>query len=137
MPRVPKEVSFQRQLTALQLRLAGRTYEEIRQAIGYASASAAYGAVMSAMKKTLREPADEIRTIELDRIDKALASIWPAVLKGHLGSIAAFVKLSEHRSKIVGLYAPTKTTITGVDSGPVRLIVEYAEKKQETENAGL
>jgi hypothetical protein len=112
MPRVPKEESYQKQLKALQLRLAARTYKEIADALGYANESVAYKAVHSAMKKTLREPAQELRDIETDRVDKALSAVWPRVIKGDDKAIHTFLRLSDHKSKLLGLYAPTQTDIT-------------------------
>jgi len=112
MPRVPKEQSYLNHLTALQLRLAGRSYEDIRVACGYKSVGSAYAAVESAMKKTLREPASRIRELEQERIDKALASIWKNVLAGHLGAVQTFIRLSERRARLLGLDEPVKQDIT-------------------------
>lgn len=112
MPRTPKEELYQKHMTALQLRLAGRSYEDIRQACGYASLASAYHAVGAAMKRTLREPADSLRELEQDRIDKALAAIWKNVLAGHLGAIQTFLRLSERRARLLGLDAPVQQDIT-------------------------
>lgn len=107
-----KELTYQNQLKSLQLRLAGRTYDEIAQAIGWKNRSAAFKAVATAMKNTLREPSDQLRNMETDRIDKALSAIWPRVIKGDDKAIQTFLRLSEQRSKLLGLYAPTQTDLT-------------------------
>ena len=112
MPKPTKEETYQKQLKALQLRLAGRNYDEIAAALQYANRSVAWKAVKNAMTKTLREPADQIRDMETDRLDKALAGIWTRVIKGDDRAIQTFIRLSEQRAKLLGLYAPTQTDIT-------------------------
>jgi hypothetical protein len=102
-----------KQLQALKLRQAGISYEEIARRVGYRSASGAYQAVKSAMKKTLREPADEIRQIELSRLDTALFAIWSDVKRGNLFAIDRFLKLSERRSRLLGLDAKREVSIDG------------------------
>jgi AraC-like DNA-binding protein len=98
--------AIDKQALALKLRQAGTSYEEIAQVVGYRSASGAYNAVRSAMKKTLQEPADELRRVELARLDAAQAGIWSKVLAGDIKSIHAFLKISERRSRLLGLDAP-------------------------------
>jgi len=46
------------------------------------------------------------------RIDRAQAAIWDQVIKGNHGAIDRFVKLSERRSRILGLDAPAKMALT-------------------------
>ena len=100
------------QLKALELRKAGVSYQRIADALGYKSASGAHKAVHTALKKTLQEPADELRTLELERMDAALAAIWPSVKQGQYGAIDRYVKLSERRSKLLGLDMPAKLDVT-------------------------
>ena len=98
----------ERQRQALELRKSGASFESIARTLGYKGRSSAYRAVMAALRKTLQEPADELRKLELNRIDVALLGIWKLVRVGHLQAIDRFVKLAERRAKLVGLDAPTK-----------------------------
>ncbi len=93
----------ERQAAALNLRKCGVTFEEIARQVGYASASGAYEAVKSAMKKTLREPAEELRGLELARLDTMLEAISENVLAGDLDAIATALRISERRSRLLGL----------------------------------
>lgn len=102
-----------KQIQALKLRQAGVSYEEIARSLGYRSASGAYNAVKSAIKKALREPADELRKIEVTRLDTALFAIWPAVKRGDLFAIDRFLKLSERRAKLLGLDSKHEIAIEG------------------------
>lgn len=49
---------------ALEMRKAGATFQQIADAEGYADRSGAKRAVMAALDKTLREPAEDVRDIE-------------------------------------------------------------------------
>ena len=79
-PRRIAAVDKQRQ--ALELRMAGRRWQEIAQAVGYASHSGAIAAVNAALEKTLKEPADRHRALTIERLTKLLATYWPAMLAG-------------------------------------------------------
>ena len=93
----------ERQAAALNLRKAGVSFEEIARQTGYASASGAYEAVKAAMAKTLREPANELRELELARLDGMLEAISEAVMAGDLNAIGMALRISERRSRILGL----------------------------------
>lgn len=101
-----------RQAQALKLRAAGTGYEEIARAVGYANASGAFKAVVCGLKKTLAEPANELRTLELKRLDNYLLAISKQVQSGDLKAIDRAIKISERRSRLLGLDAPTKIAPT-------------------------
>lgn len=100
------------QLKALELRKAGVSYQRIADTLGYKSASGAHKAVQTALKKTLQEPADDLRKLELERLDSAAAAIYPSVKQGQYGAIDRWIKIMERRAKLLGLDAPTKADIT-------------------------
>lgn len=66
------------------------------------------------MKKTLQEPADDLRRLELSRLDEALRAIWPKVKKGDLFAIDRYLKISERRAKLVGLDSKTEIQLSGL-----------------------
>jgi len=53
--------------------------------------------------------------MECDRLDEMLRAIWPEVLDGNLQAIEKALKISERRSKLVGLNAPDKIAPTTPD----------------------
>lgn len=108
------------QLKALELRKAGVSYQRIADSLGYKSASGAHKAVQTALKKTLQEPADDLRRLEVERLDAALAAVWSSVLKGQYGAVDRFLRIQERRARLLGLDAPTKADIT---SGGDKIIV--------------
>lgn len=102
----------ERQRQALELRKAGVSYAVIAEKLGYRSGSGAHAAVGVALKKTLQEPANDLRTLELERLDILQLAIWQQVRQGHLGAIDRYLKIAERRSKLLGLDAPTKVAPT-------------------------
>ncbi len=92
-----------KQVMALKLRQTGMEYDEIARQLGYKSPSAAWAAVKSALKKTLQEPADELRRIEDQRLNDAQLSIWAAVKRGNLQAIDRYLRISKARRELWGL----------------------------------
>jgi hypothetical protein len=100
-----------RQTQALELRKAGVGFEVIAQRLGYRSASGAYYAVMAALKRTQQEPADEVRVLALQRLDRLLFAVWQKALSGDLECIDRALKIEARRAKLLGLDAPEKVDI--------------------------
>lgn len=109
----------ERQKTALELRLAGKTYREIAAALGYKSPHGAYDAVTGALAEVTREPAEELRKMELARLDALHAALWPAAIQGDPVSVAGALRVSESRRKLLGLDLPEGYT----DPKPERPLV--------------
>ncbi len=114
------------QRKALELRKAGVSYQQIADALGYKDASGAWRAVKAGLKKTLQEPADDLRKLELERLDSAAAAIYPSVKQGQYGAIDRWIKIMERRAKLLGLDAPTKIAPVDPDGNKYELIVRYA-----------
>lgn len=102
-----------RQLQALELRKAGIGYNAIAAQLGYSSRSGAHKAVMTALRKTLQEPADEVRKLELERLDALLAELWKK--KEKLLYIDRILRLMERKAKLLGLDAPQRTEARNID----------------------
>lgn len=100
-----------RQAKALALRKAGIGYQEIAAELGYAGPAGAYKAIQTALRKTIQEPADEVRSLELARLDSMLRAIWTRILDGNDYAIDRGLKIMERRAKMLGLDAPTKVNI--------------------------
>lgn len=112
---------------AVALRLEGKTFPEIARELKYNSQQAAYDAVMRTLKATQREPADELRKLELERLDV----MWPIhflnAQAGDVQALTACMKVMERRAMLLGLNAPvkvdSKTEVTSKDGvlviGPV------------------
>lgn len=113
------------QLKALELRKAGVSYQRIAETLGYKDASGAWRAVKSALKKTLQEPAAELRTLEVERLDAMLSAIWASVKQGQYGAQDRALKIMERRAKLLGLDAPVKIAPVDPDGNKYELLVKY------------
>jgi hypothetical protein len=105
----------QRQTEALRLRQSGRTFQEIADELGYSDASGARNAVLAALQTTVVEPNNEVRQLELSRLDALLASLWPTAMTGDQGAIDRILKILERRSKMLGLDAAPKMPVGDID----------------------
>ncbi len=103
-PTSPGRVNVaQKQAEALRLRSKGMNFEGIAQKLGYRSAAGAHKAVVAGLQKTLREPADELRTMEAERLDRMLEGLWDKAVSGDTWSVDRVLNIMERRTKLLGL----------------------------------
>lgn len=96
------------QAEVLRLRLDGLTFDAIARRLGYSSASGAYNVFKRAMERTVQEPADELRRVELARLDYYLECLAPHIAKGRGYAIEKAIMIQDRRARLLGLDAPTK-----------------------------
>lgn len=73
----------EKQRKALELRKAGATYAAIAEQVGYDNAANARRAVLTAMEEVIQEPAVELRTIQVERLNHMLMLVWGQVNKSN------------------------------------------------------
>ena len=100
--------ALDRTMKALELRKAGVSYDEIARTLGWKHRNGAYYAVKSALKTVKREPATELLTLELERLDALFWAMYPKAKHGDYGAVDRCIKLMERRAKLLGLDAPEK-----------------------------
>jgi len=100
---------------ALKLRRAGKSYEQIAEALGYAGSGAAYNAVNAALREGVQEPAREVRRLEVERLDALLEALWPQAMAGDGFAVDRVLKIQERRAKYLGLDAPPKAPVEDLD----------------------
>jgi len=110
----------EREQAAVKLRMGGATYEEIGATLGI-TAMAAYKAVKRALARVIaktNEDASELRTLELQRLDKLLLALWGRASKGDDAAVDRVLRVMERRAKLRGLDAPVQ--VSGPDGGPIQ-----------------
>ena len=112
MPQQRTIEALERQVKALELRKAGVSYEDIAKALGWAHKSGAFMAVRRQIAMVRREPAEALITLEAERLDKLLMSVWKQAVNGNFGAVDRVLKIMERRAKLLGLDAPTKIAPT-------------------------
>jgi hypothetical protein len=101
-----------REVSALQLRQAGLSYQRIADRLGYSNRSGAWHAVRAGLTATLQEPADELRGLELERLDRLHEAVWDKAIAGHLRSVDTVLSIMRRRSALLGLDAPRQVAVS-------------------------
>lgn len=132
----------QRAAKAMQLRILGFTFDTIAKQCGFTNRGSAYNAVKRELQRTVRQPADELRTLEVERLDALLTAFMPKALKGDSWSCRRVLDIMERRSLLLGLDAPKDVRLAGqvdvsiVPQGQVRKIaVEMLDAVREMPDA--
>jgi transcriptional regulator with XRE-family HTH domain len=107
--RAAKEVRLaEDEKAVLDLRKQGCTYAEVAERLGMSSASQAYRVAQRALAELPRESAEEVRAMELERLDAMHRAVWDAAISGDLDAFDRALKVAESRRKLLGLDAPQK-----------------------------
>lgn len=129
MPRRDRIAATARQAEALQLRARGLPYEQVGEALGITK-QAAFKLVTRALRATLREAGEQVRQLELCRLDDLLVEATAVLGRPHfhvqggevvmhdgvplpddgptLAAIATVLRVQQRRAALLGLDAPTK-----------------------------
>ena len=111
------EAIAERRVLALELRKAGESYRDIARKLGVDvhTAHADVGAELGALRATAVAEATELRALELERLDAMTSGLWSGIQDGSAAAVSAGVRVSERRSRLLGLDAPvvTKGEFTG------------------------
>lgn len=92
-------------------------WDTIAERLGYASRGAAYNAVKREIAKIPREAVNELRTVELESLDRLEQVAIRQALQGNLGAIDRVLRIKDARAKLTGLHdAPADTGIEEVKS---------------------
>jgi hypothetical protein len=100
---------------ALELRMAGATWQQVADTLAYRSVKTAQTAVRTALEREQRRVGDvreEYRTMQLLRTERSMRAIWPQVISGDLFAVDRMIKIMERQAKLLGLDAPTQVSIT-------------------------
>lgn len=106
---------------ALEYRKAGFSYVQIGEAISRSPAEA-HRLVMAAIAEITREPAEEVLSLELQRLDALLVPQMEKAGKGDIDAMNGCLAIMARRAKLLGLDLPTKiaaTTPDGKEAAPM------------------
>ncbi|UYP17739.1 hypothetical protein OED52_13765 [Rhodococcus sp. Z13] len=111
---------------ALELRRQGYQWQEIAEEVGYADRASAYNAARRLLDRTEFEAVEEYRALEADRLDQLhrvqlghLLSLPktgdPSVVSAASSAVSSLVRISDRRSKLLGLDAPVRVSVGASD----------------------
>ena len=129
----------ERQRQAIELRIAGASFAVIATQLGYATAYGAYMAIDAGLKHSIQPPADALRELDTQRLERLLLSVWPQALKGDLGAIDRALKILAQRARLLGLeLAPTTSVdFQGVVEHVFRIVTDAPPELRTIEAAAL
>ncbi|MEU4511762.1 hypothetical protein AB0G05_19900 [Nonomuraea wenchangensis] len=88
------------------MRLAGVPYRTIADKLGYGSLAAASKDVTRALQMASRaqqESSEQLLQIEIDRLDRMMASLWTKACAGDVKAVEAVERLISRRCALLGL----------------------------------
>ncbi len=111
-----------RSALAFRLRASGLSYEDIASAM---VTDPALGGILptpygpkqvrddvaihlSHFRSEIADSLEDVLTLEIERFDTMLASLWPSILEGDTNAINTALRVSERRSRMLGLDQPIK-----------------------------
>lgn len=101
---------MERHTEAIRLRKSGMSYDEIGRRLNVAP-HVAYEYVVTGLSHFVEEPGEEVRKMEILRLDAMLHAIWAACMSGDLEAIDRALKIEQFRAKITGMLMPIKIDI--------------------------
>ena len=105
-----------RRAKAVALRIAGLSYSQIAEQVGYSDKSAARHAVMQSLDGIMVENVERLREVEAMRLDRLQAAVWQRAMSGDDAAIRTALRIIESRARLLGLNAPVVIEMTeGVD----------------------
>lgn len=116
MGRLP--ANLDRQTKAVALRLAGLDFQAISEQLGYNNRSQAVADVQKAISARVEDGTrsiDELREVELLRLDRLQAATWAQALTGDHKAIDQTLKIIDRRCKLLGLDAPERHEVVTID----------------------
>jgi len=141
----------ERDAECARLRARDYTYQQIADATGFTSRTGARFAVERALARTITEPGEELRRIELMKLDALARAAWRVLEARHylvsqgrlirledgappledygpvLQAIDRLLKISERRSRLLGLDSPVRMEVLTIDAIDAQLAVLDAE----------
>jgi DNA-binding transcriptional MerR regulator len=91
---------------AIKLRIAGHSLDEIREQLDYKTRRDVLNAIIKEIKASGREPAEQAREIELQRLDHMLERLQPGIDKGDVRAVSLGIAISDRRANLMGLDKP-------------------------------
>ena len=127
-----KETIIERRKLALKLRQAGLAYRDIATTLTQKGFPCHYATAYTDVKTVLQEIIDEtsekaeqLRTLELQRLDTMMKAIWDKVVSGDEKAVDRALKIQERRSRLLGLDAPSQVKL---DSDIINIVIKKPDE---------
>lgn len=101
--RAPKIERATRRAEAMSMRLAGVRVDQIAKRFGVAPRTI-YNWIAEGVRDIPREEADELRMLELDRLDALQRAVWADAMRGDPRAVDRVIAVMDRRARYLGLY---------------------------------
>lgn len=88
---------------AVELVAAGKSYDEVAEAVGYSHRGSAHRAVFKALSEREVAGVEELRAVEVARLDALQEALWDQAMAGDASAASAILRVIEQRSRLLGL----------------------------------
>lgn len=131
-----KKISLQeRRKRALDLRKAGATYQTIADKNGV-SYSQAYKDVQHSLKGITRESAEDVLTLELERLDRLFLTHYANAIQGDTSSARIALQIMDRRSRYFGLDQSSATSNSNAVTAALLGFLQVAEEEHGNNDTG-
>lgn len=125
-------ITLARGARVVRLRAMGATYAQIAASEGYTDPATARNAVVRTLRAHQAEAVQDLRVLENERLDIALATVIPLLTHAEptvrLKAVDSLVRVSKRRADMNGLDAPKQVTISaGVQADLERALAELTD----------
>ena len=129
MARTAMALVREKQLRALELAQAGKTYDEIADELGYANRSSAWRLVRNGLDRAVGDHAEEYLQLSLDRLEALVRTYWRAAIEGHDASAAhLLLKALQAEARFLGLDRRTGRPNGEMNSKPWGIVMTDEER---------
>ena len=97
-----------RKARAVELALAGHSYDEIAHELGLANRGTAWHMVQNALRERLFAAVDAYREAELTRLQRVEDALWPKAMAGNYRAGNAVLNVMDKRIRLLGLDQATR-----------------------------
>lgn len=122
-----------RRKSMMELRIAGYSLRAIAAELGCAMSTVTDG-IERELAELTREPAERLRTVEVERMDEMLKALWPRIQSGDTASVDSGLRVMARRAKLLGLDAPVQVSADmrhGGGERPIKVEVTEAQALAE------
>lgn len=104
----------ERRQQALDFRKAGYSYRDIgaRLEVSHEQARRDVEAALAALVADTKDSAEQLRQLELERLDMLTKALEPMAAVGNPGAVNSFLRVMERRAKLLGLDKPQAVDVT-------------------------
>ncbi|MGI5293164.1 hypothetical protein ACQEVF_59000 [Nonomuraea polychroma] len=123
----------QRRYQAVQMRIAGVSPTVIAERLGYSGAASVSKDIDRALQKAAKNEqmaSEQLLKLEIDRLDRIMASLWPKVIKGEVNAAETALKCINRRATLLGLDLINRNGVADGDMASLlgNLLIQLQQK---------